>query len=131
MKKQTIIVTGASSGIGKEVARYFLEKGDNVVINSSTHEKLEQVYNELGGGDNLAMVAGTDFGTHNRPLYRADNQVNFLNDAGHRTIADRLIEAGLDFKQYAEELPDGPCPWHLSGQHVGARREACRSSSIA
>jgi len=59
MKKQTVIVTGASSGIGKEVARYFLEKGDNVVINSSTREKLEQVFNELGAGDNLAMVAGS------------------------------------------------------------------------
>lgn len=59
MKKQTVIVTGASSGIGKEVARYFLEKGDNVVINSSTAEKLEQVYNELGAGENLAMVAGS------------------------------------------------------------------------
>lgn len=58
MKKQTIIVTGASSGIGKEVARYFLEKGDNVVINSSTAKKLEQVYHELGAGENLAMVAG-------------------------------------------------------------------------
>jgi len=59
MKKQTVIVTGASSGIGKEVVRYFLEKGDNVVINSSTREKLEQVFNELGAGDNLAMVAGS------------------------------------------------------------------------
>jgi NAD(P)-dependent dehydrogenase (short-subunit alcohol dehydrogenase family) len=58
MKKQTVIVTGASSGIGKEVARYFLDKGDNVVINSSTAEKLEQVYQELGAGANLAMVAG-------------------------------------------------------------------------
>ena len=58
MKKQTIIITGASSGIGKEVARYFLEKGDNVVINSSTAEKLEQVYRELGAGPNLARVAG-------------------------------------------------------------------------
>ncbi|SEN55969.1 NAD(P)-dependent dehydrogenase, short-chain alcohol dehydrogenase family [Chitinophaga rupis] len=58
MKKQTIIVTGASSGIGKEVARYFLERGDNVVINSTTPEKLEQVYRELGAGLNLAMVAG-------------------------------------------------------------------------
>jgi NAD(P)-dependent dehydrogenase (short-subunit alcohol dehydrogenase family) len=58
MKKQTIIVTGASSGIGKEIARYFLEKGDNVVINSSTTEKLEQAYQELGAGANLAMVAG-------------------------------------------------------------------------
>lgn len=58
MKKQTIIVTGASSGIGKEVARHFLAKGDNVVINSLTAAKLEQVYQELGAGENLAMVAG-------------------------------------------------------------------------
>ena len=70
----------------------------------------------------LAMVAGTDFATHNRPFYRADNQINFPNDAAHHTIGDRLIEAGLDFKQYAEELPDGPCPWHLSGQHVAEKR---------
>jgi NAD(P)-dependent dehydrogenase (short-subunit alcohol dehydrogenase family) len=58
MKKQTIIVTGASSGIGKEIARYFLERGDNVVINSQTAAKLEQAFNELGAGSNLAMVAG-------------------------------------------------------------------------
>ena len=27
MKKKTIIVTGASSGIGKEIARHFLQRG--------------------------------------------------------------------------------------------------------
>lgn len=58
MKTQTIIVTGASSGIGKEVARHFLEKGDNVVINSTTSGKLQQVYDELGRSVQLAMVAG-------------------------------------------------------------------------
>ncbi|MBO9203488.1 MULTISPECIES: SDR family NAD(P)-dependent oxidoreductase [Niastella] len=58
MKKQTIIITGASSGIGKEAARYFLDRGDNVVINSTTKEKLEKAYQELGAGPNLAMVAG-------------------------------------------------------------------------
>jgi NAD(P)-dependent dehydrogenase (short-subunit alcohol dehydrogenase family) len=58
MKKQTIIITGASSGIGKEVAKYFLDRGDNVVINSTTKEKLEQAYQELGAGPNVAMVAG-------------------------------------------------------------------------
>src|SRR3569833_2266868 len=58
MKKQTVIVTGDSSGIGKEVARYFLEKVDNVVVNSLTAEKLEQVYQELCAGENLAMAAG-------------------------------------------------------------------------
>lgn len=58
MKKQTIIITGASSGIGKGVAKYFLDRGDNVVINSTTPEKLEQAFQELGAGSNLAMVAG-------------------------------------------------------------------------
>lgn len=58
MKTQTVIVTGASSGIGKEIARYFLERGDNVIINSLTAEKLEKVYQELGAGDQLARVAG-------------------------------------------------------------------------
>lgn len=58
MKTQTVIVTGASSGIGKEIARYFLEKGDNVVINSATASKLEETYRELGAGPNLAQVVG-------------------------------------------------------------------------
>lgn len=58
MKKQTVIITGASSGIGLETARYFLNQGDNVVINSQTAVKLEKVYHELGAGENLAMVAG-------------------------------------------------------------------------
>jgi NAD(P)-dependent dehydrogenase (short-subunit alcohol dehydrogenase family) len=58
MKKQTIIITGASSGIGKGIARYFLEKGDNVVINSNTPKKLEKACQELGAANNLAMVAG-------------------------------------------------------------------------
>ncbi|SES04973.1 SDR family NAD(P)-dependent oxidoreductase [Pedobacter rhizosphaerae] len=58
MKTQTIIVTGASSGIGKGIARHFLNHGDNVIINSSTASKLEEVYQELGAGENLAMVAG-------------------------------------------------------------------------
>lgn len=58
MKKQTIIVTGAASGIGKGIAKYFLDRGDNVVINSFTEASLQRTFNEFGGGDNLAMVTG-------------------------------------------------------------------------
>src|SRR5580700_4865842 len=70
----------------------------------------------------LAMVAGTDFGLHRKGSYLGDKQVNFLNDSAHRTIADRLIAAGLDFKQYAEELPSGTCPWQIDSEHVGEKR---------
>lgn len=70
----------------------------------------------------LAMVAGTDFGIHRRGRYLADNQVNLPNDAEHHSIADRLIGAGLDFKQYAEELPNETCPWNYSSQRVSDKR---------
>ena len=70
----------------------------------------------------LAMVAGTDFGIHSRGRIFADGQVNFPNDAQHKSIADRLIAAGLDFKQYAEELPAGTCPWNISSEHVAEKK---------
>ena len=70
----------------------------------------------------LAIIAGTDFGLHRRGSYLGDRQVNFANDAAHKTIADRLMAAGLDFKQYAEELPQGTCPWNVSGQNTADKR---------
>lgn len=66
----------------------------------------------------LAMIAGTDFGVHRRGSYLGDKQVDFPDDSEHRTIADRLVAAGLDFKQYAEELPDATCPWQVHSEHV-------------
>lgn len=58
MKTQTIIVTGASTGIGKAVAATFLQHGHNVVINSANEANLAATYNELGHHDRLVMVAG-------------------------------------------------------------------------
>jgi hypothetical protein len=71
----------------------------------------------------LAMVAGTEFGIHRRGRYLADRQVNFSNDASHKTIADRLIAGGLDFKNYAEELPEGTCPYRIDSQHVAKSKK--------
>ena len=83
MKKQTIIVTGASSGIGKAIAKYFLHRGDNVVINSNTPGKLEQAFRELGAGPNLVMVAG---------------------DVSHRLTGQQLIAAALEHFGSADVL---------------------------
>lgn len=58
MKSKTIIVTGASTGIGKAIAALFLAKGHNVVINSANLENLENTYQELGNPDRLVMVHG-------------------------------------------------------------------------
>ncbi|MCF0074663.1 SDR family oxidoreductase [Dyadobacter sp. CY261] len=55
---KTIIVTGASTGIGKAIASLFLQNEYNVVINSANEDNLTATYNELGHHDRLAMVVG-------------------------------------------------------------------------
>lgn len=58
MKTQTVIVTGASTGIGKAIATLFLESGHNVVINAANEVNLNATYQELGRHDRLALVVG-------------------------------------------------------------------------
>lgn len=58
MKTQTVIVTGASTGIGKAIAGLFLQKGYNVIINSTNEDNLRATFNELDNQERVAMVIG-------------------------------------------------------------------------
>lgn len=58
MKAQTVIITGASTGIGKAIARLFLEKGHNVVMNSKNKKNLLAAYHEFDSPANAVWVAG-------------------------------------------------------------------------
>lgn len=55
---KTIVVTGASTGIGKSIAHLFLSEGYNVIINSANLNNLENTYRALGQHDRLVMVQG-------------------------------------------------------------------------
>jgi NAD(P)-dependent dehydrogenase (short-subunit alcohol dehydrogenase family) len=57
-KTQTVLITGASSGMGLDIARGFLERGANVVLNSSNSEKLSTATKTLGNTDRIALVPG-------------------------------------------------------------------------
>jgi short-subunit dehydrogenase len=46
-KNKVVLITGASSGIGRESAIEFAKLGANIILVSRTKEKLEQVANEL------------------------------------------------------------------------------------
>lgn len=51
------VITGATSGIGKETARLLVSLGCKVVINARGKDRLEELVQELGS-DNTAYVAG-------------------------------------------------------------------------
>ncbi len=54
----TVLITGASSGIGLDVARGFLETGANVVLNARNREKLTAAAAALGDENRIALVPG-------------------------------------------------------------------------
>ncbi|KIC89084.1 SDR family NAD(P)-dependent oxidoreductase [Flavihumibacter sp. ZG627] len=58
MSKKTVIVTGASTGIGKAISQHFVDRGWNVVMNSKTKENLDNAYKELGSPANVKLVVG-------------------------------------------------------------------------
>jgi len=61
-KEQTVIVTGAGYGIGRETARAFGRGGANVVLAARSRDKLEAVAGELRALGTRPLVVPTDVG---------------------------------------------------------------------
>lgn len=64
MKNLTVIITGASTGIGKSIAKLFINNGHNVLMNSSSADNLNNTYYEIGSPMNAVPIAG-DVGDKN------------------------------------------------------------------
>jgi NAD(P)-dependent dehydrogenase (short-subunit alcohol dehydrogenase family) len=58
LKNKTIVITGGGTGLGKSMAKHFMELGANLVITSRKKEVLEQTSNELKNitGGNIQPV---------------------------------------------------------------------------
>ena len=47
--KRIVLITGASSGYGKAIAKAFKDNGDIIIMTARNYEKLEQARKEVGG----------------------------------------------------------------------------------
>lgn len=58
IENKLVLVTGSTSGIGKAIARGFLEEGARVIINGLTHEEIQATVEDLRQqGDVVGVVA--------------------------------------------------------------------------
>ena len=74
-QNETVLITGASTGIGFAVARAFLDQGYNLVLNSRVSGRLEAAYEALGRPDNAVLVAG---------------------DVSDKAVGQRMVDAALE-----------------------------------
>ena len=65
---KTALITGASSGIGEELARIHAQAGDNLVIVARSADKLSALKQELEQAHNIKVTTITkDLGQPNAP----------------------------------------------------------------
>lgn len=60
IKNKVVIITGASSGIGKATALLLAESGSKVVLAARNQEKLEKAVNEIKERNGEAVYKVTD-----------------------------------------------------------------------
>ncbi len=72
---KTILVTGASSGLGLGIAKAYLGQGANVVLNARNEERLTAAAEGLGQPHRTALVVG---------------------DIGLKATGERLVDVALE-----------------------------------
>jgi len=126
----TVVITGASSGIGLGLAQAYLERGFNVVANARTDERLVAAAKQLGNPARFLGVAG-DIGQRETARRLIDSAVErfgkvdvLINNAG--------IFNAKPFVEYTEEELDQLVATNLKGfvyasqaaaAHMVARRQ--------
>ncbi len=112
---ETVVITGASSGIGLGVARAYVARGALVVLNARNEGKLAIAAKELGHAESLAVIPG-DIGSRatgralvEAALERFGRLDVLVNNAGHFYAKP--------FSEYTEEDLDGFLQTHLKGMY--------------
>lgn len=109
IEDQTIVITGATSGIGLTTARLAAEKGANLVLVARNEEALRQLSDEVKSHGGRAVYTAGDVADEQVLRSAADNAVQtfggfdtWVNNAGG-SIYGRIMEAPTeDFRRLFE-----------------------------
>ena len=87
--KKVIIITGASSGIGKALALNLSSKGGRIVLAARNIERLKRVHNEIKRNGGESIIIQTDVSKHHDCYYLIDKTLEaygvidiLINNAG-------------------------------------------------
>jgi NAD(P)-dependent dehydrogenase (short-subunit alcohol dehydrogenase family) len=100
LQDRVAIVTGASKGIGKAIARAFASEGAKVVIASRSRSELEAVASEIAGDGGVAFPVATDVTVE-------PDVVNLFRTAAHQHgRLDILVNnAGMSLGVPTDQIP--------------------------
>ena len=124
---KTALVTGASSGIGRELARYHASRGGNLIISARRGDALDALRSELEAAHDVTVTAiPLDLGAVGgaEKLYEAvkckdltvDYLINNAGFGGHGAFLDRRLSDDLDMIRLNVEALVSLC--HLFGRDM-------------
>ncbi|MCL6282499.1 SDR family oxidoreductase [Ruegeria sp. 2012CJ41-6] len=126
---KTALVTGASSGIGREFARYHASKGGNVIITARRVEQLEALKSELEAAHGVTVtVIALDLGAPGGAAklheavkatgIRVDYLINNAGFGGRGAFLERELSEDLDMIRLNVEALVSLC--HMFGNDMVA-----------
>ena len=99
LEGKTILVTGASSGIGRGIAIACSKMGATVIINGRNEQRLAETMTEMQGEENLSLAADlSDSNSLTGMVSRLPKLDGIVHCAGigQRVLCQQLQEADLD-----------------------------------
>lgn len=124
---KTALVTGASSGIGREIARYHASQGGNVIITARRADVLDALKAELEAAYSITVTAiALDLGAQsgaeklfevvNAEGLKVDYLINNAGFGGHGAFLDRDLSEDLSMIRLNVEALVSLC--HLFGRDM-------------
>ena len=104
---KTVLITGGSAGIGFQIAKQLIEKGNQVIITGRSEDRLKKAAAQLNNASYFAGDVTNEEDVNKLVTYLAENHTNLdvlINNAGNAFVYKLVAGAGAFEKAGAEML---------------------------